>query len=145
MKFRTLVEPPEPMRGLEVPMKLVDALGGGKRPAVNVTIKGHSWRTRIAIMRGRYLIGFSNANRRAAGVATGDKVEVELALDTEPRVVSEPTDLAEALDADSRARGAFDRLPFGLRRRHVTAVEDARSAETRQRRIANLVAALRGS
>jgi hypothetical protein len=145
MKFRTLVEPPEPMRGLEVPMKLADALGGGKRPAVTVTINGHSWGTRIAIMRGRYLIGFSNANRRAAGVATGDKVEVELALDTEPRVISEPTDLAEALDADSRARGAFDRLPFGLRRRHVTAVEDARSAETRQRRIANLVAALRGS
>jgi hypothetical protein len=29
MKFRTHVEPPEPMRGLEVPQEVVEALGGG--------------------------------------------------------------------------------------------------------------------
>jgi len=41
VKFRTKVEPNEPMRGLEVPPKVVDALGGGKRPRVIITIKGH--------------------------------------------------------------------------------------------------------
>src|SRR5262245_18839299 len=60
--------------------------GRGKRPAVSITINGHSWRSRVAIMRGRNLLGLSNANRRAAGVSIGDEVEVDVALDTEPRV-----------------------------------------------------------
>jgi hypothetical protein len=82
MKFRAHVEPPEPMRGLEVPATVVEALGGGKRPRVTITINGHSWQSRVAIMRGRYLLGLSNANRQAAGVVTGEEVEVE--FDAEP-------------------------------------------------------------
>jgi hypothetical protein len=90
MKFRSYVEPPEPMRGLEVPPELVEALGAGKRPAVTITINGHSWKSTVAIMRGRYLLGLSYANRQAAGVVTGDEVEVEVEIDAEPRVVSSP-------------------------------------------------------
>ena len=51
MKFRTYVEPPEPMRGLEVPPEVVESLGQGKRPRVTITINGHSWKSRVAIMR----------------------------------------------------------------------------------------------
>ena len=142
MKVRSRVEPPEPMRGLEIPREVVEKLGGGARPAVTITINGHTWRSRVAIMRGRYLIGLSNANRRAAGVATGDEVEVDLELHAEPRVVDEPADLAAALDADPLAREAFDRLAYGLRRRHVATIESATNAETRQRRIARLIATL---
>ena len=53
MKFRTYVEPAEPMRGLEVPPEVVESLGQGKRPRVTITIDGHSWKSRVAIMRGR--------------------------------------------------------------------------------------------
>src|SRR5262245_11352478 len=143
MKFRTHVEPPEPMRGLEVPEEVVEALGAGKRPKVTITINGHSWRSRIAIMRGRYLLGLSNANRGAAGVATGDEVEVEVGLDTEPRVVDEPADFARALDADPAARIAFDRLPYGRKLRQVRDVEGAKRPGTRERRIEKAVAGLR--
>ena len=69
MKFRRYVEPPEPMRGLEVPLEVVESLGQGKRPRVTITINGHSWKSRVAIMRGRYLLGLSNANRQACGVS----------------------------------------------------------------------------
>jgi hypothetical protein len=100
MKFRTYVEPPEPMRGLAVPPEVVESLGQGKRPRVTITINGHSWKSRVAIMRSRYLLGLSNANRQAAGVVTGDEVEVELEFDPEPRVVAEPADFTRALDAD---------------------------------------------
>jgi hypothetical protein len=110
VKFRTYVEPPEPMRGLEVPPEVVEALGGGKRPPVTITINGHSGKSRMAILRGRYLLGLSNANRQAAGVAIGDEVEVEVDIDTEPRVVVEPADFARALDADPAARTAYHRL-----------------------------------
>ena len=84
MKFRAQVEPNEPMRGSEVPAQVVEALGEGKRPRVIITIDGHSWRSRVAVMRGRYLLGLSNANREAAGVVTGEGVEIELAFDPEP-------------------------------------------------------------
>ncbi|NUR50918.1 MAG: DUF1905 domain-containing protein, partial [Hamadaea sp.] len=50
MKFRTYVEPPEPMHGLEVPPDVVEALGGGKRPPVIITVNGHTWKSRVAIM-----------------------------------------------------------------------------------------------
>jgi hypothetical protein len=131
------------MRGLEVPEEVVQALGGGKRPAVTITISGHSWKSRIAIMRGRYLIGLSSANRRAAGVATGDRAEVEVELDIEPRVVVEPTDFGAALDADPAARAAYDRLSYSRKREHVRAIETAKKPETRSRRIAAALARLR--
>jgi Domain of unknown function (DUF1905)/Bacteriocin-protection, YdeI or OmpD-Associated len=143
MKFRSYVEPPEPMRGLEVPPEVVEVLGGGKRPAVSITINGHSWKSRVAIMRGRYLLGLSNANRKAAGVVTGDEVEVEVEIDAEPRVVVEPADFARALDADLVARTAYDRLSYSRKREHVLAIESAKKAETRIRLIEKALAMLR--
>ena len=142
MNFLAFVEPPEPMRGLQVPPDVVVALGGGKRPRVTVTINGHSWKTRVAIMRGRFLIGLSNANRQAAGVVTGDDVEVDVELDSEPPVVVEPADFARALDADPLARAAFDRLAYSHRRAHVHTIESAKKPETRTRRIETAIAML---
>jgi hypothetical protein len=144
MKFRSYVEPAEPMRGLEVPPEVVEALGGGKRPAVIITINGHSWKSRVAIMRGRYLLGLSNANRQAAGVATGDQVEIEVELDAGPRVVAAPADFARALDADPAARTAYDRLSSSHQREHVRAIESAKKPQTRVRRIDKALAMLRG-
>jgi Domain of unknown function (DUF1905)/Bacteriocin-protection, YdeI or OmpD-Associated len=108
---------------LEVPPEGVESLGHGKRPPVTITINGHSWKSRVAIMRGRFLLGLSNANRRAAGVEIGDEVEVELEFDPEPRVVAEPADFARALSVDPVARAAYDRLPDGRKREHVCAIE----------------------
>jgi hypothetical protein len=139
----SVVEPPEPMKGLEIPAALVDQLGGGKKPYVVVTVNGHSWRTRVAIMRGRNLIGLSNANRLATGVEIGDEVEVSLELDTEPSAIAEPTDLASALDADPVARASFDRLSPGKKRAYISDVEKAKKPETRERRIAAVIDGLR--
>jgi uncharacterized protein YdeI (YjbR/CyaY-like superfamily) len=119
----------------------VEALGGGKRPAVTITINGHSWKSRVAIMRARYLLGLSNANRQAAGVVTGDEVEVE--IDAEPRLVVEPADFARALDADPIARTAYDRLSYSRKREHVLAIESAKKAETRIRLSEKALAKLR--
>jgi hypothetical protein len=143
MKFQSTVEPPEPMRGLEVPPVVVDALGAGKRPRVIITLNGHTWRSRVAIMRGRFLLGLSNANRQAAGVATGDVVEVDLEADNEPPAVVEPGDFARALDADPAARAAYDRLAYSHKREHVLAIEGAKKPETRARRIEKALAMLR--
>jgi hypothetical protein len=121
----------------------VESLGQGKRPRVTITINGHSWKSRVAIMRGRFLLGLSNANRNAAGVEIGDEVEVEREFDPEPRVVAEPADFARALSADPIARTAYDRLPDGPKREHVGAIESAKKPETRIRRIEKALATLR--
>ncbi|WTW98928.1 YdeI/OmpD-associated family protein [Streptomycetaceae bacterium NBC_01309] len=144
MKFRTLVEPPEPMRGLEVPPEVVAALDGGARPPVTITVNGHTWKSRVAIMRGRHLLGLSNANRQAAEVEIGEEVEVELELDTEPRVVVEPEDFAQALDDDPAARAAYDNLTHSRKREHVRAIESAKKPDTRRRRIEKAIATLKG-
>jgi Bacteriocin-protection, YdeI or OmpD-Associated/Domain of unknown function (DUF1905) len=144
VKFRTIVEPPEPMRGLEIPSEVVEALGGGARPPVTITINGHTWKSRVAIMRGRHLIGLSNANRKAADVAIGEEIEVELEVDTEPRVVVEPADFAQALDDDPVARAVYDNLAFSHKREHVRAIESAKKPETRRLRIEKAIATLRG-
>jgi hypothetical protein len=143
VKFRAYVEPPEPMKGLEVPPEVVEALGGGKRPRVTITVNGHSWNSRVAIMRGRFLLGLSNANRQAAGVAVGDEVEVEVEYDADPPVVTEPEDFARALDADPAARAAYDRLAYSHKREHVLAIEGAKKPETRARRIEKALVMLR--
>ena len=145
MRFRAMVEPPEPMRGLEVPREVVTALSGAARPPVTITVNGHSWKSRVAIMRGRYLLGLSNANRKAAGIATGDEVEVELELDDEPRVVVEPQDFVLALDANPVARAAYDGLAYTHKREHVRAIENAKKPQTRVRRIEKAIAMLEDS
>ncbi|MFC9398049.1 YdeI/OmpD-associated family protein [Streptomyces sp. NPDC057027] len=145
MKFRSHVEPPEPMRGLEVPPEVVAALGGGARPPVKITVNGHSWKSRVAVMRGRHLLGLSKANRQAAGVAIGEEVEVGLELDTEPRVVVEPPDFAQALDDDPVARAAYDSLAYSRKHEHVRAIESAKRPETRRRRIEKAITTLRAA
>jgi hypothetical protein len=133
------------MRGLHVPADVVDALGAGKRPRVTVTVNGHSWKTRIAIMRGRHLIGLSNANRHAAGAATGDTVEVTIELDTDEPAVIVPPDLAAALERDPIARAAFEALSHSRRRAHAHAIDSAKLPETRQRRITKALDELRAA
>jgi Bacteriocin-protection, YdeI or OmpD-Associated/Domain of unknown function (DUF1905) len=143
--FTATVIPAGNATGVDVPAEVVEALDAGKRPLVAITINGHTWRSRVASMGGRFIVGISAANRAAAGVTLGDEIEIALELDTAPRVLIEPTDLAAALDADPAAREKFDKFPYGLRRKHVTAIDGAKTAETRRRRIDRLIDTLRGS
>jgi uncharacterized protein YdeI (YjbR/CyaY-like superfamily) len=142
LKFRATVIPSGNATAVEIPEDVMQSLGPQGRPPVTITINGHTWRSRVAAMRGQKLIGISAAHRAAAGIAEGEIVEIDVALDEKPRDVVEPSDLADALNENPEARASFDRLPFGLRQKHANSIEDARSAEVRQRRIAKLVAIL---
>ncbi len=46
-----------------------------------------------------------------------------------------PPDFAAALDADAAAKAFFNGLSYSNKRRHVLSIEDAKTPETRQRRI----------
>lgn len=130
--------------GIHVPDEVVAALGSPRRPAVRVTLGQHTYRTTVASMRGRFMVPVAATVREAAGVAAGDELDVEIELDTEPREVAVPDDLAAALDGCPGARERFDALAYSHRKEHVRAIEDAKTDATRQRRIVKTVAAVTG-
>jgi Bacteriocin-protection, YdeI or OmpD-Associated/Domain of unknown function (DUF1905) len=144
MKFHGRVElNGKTATGIEVPAGVVTGLGAGKRPAVRATVNGFTYRTSVGAMGGRFLLPVSAQIRAGAGVAAGDEVDVDLEVDTEPRTVSVPADLAVALDADPAVRRAFDALSYSQQLRYVQPVEDAKAAATRQRRIDKMLSDLR--
>ncbi|GGR12921.1 hypothetical protein GCM10010196_01840 [Agromyces mediolanus] len=130
--------------GIEVPPEVIEALGGGKRPPVLVRVNGYEYRSTVGVMGGRSLIPFSSDKRRETGIGGGDPIEVEMELDTAPRTVEVPADFQAALEAAPGAVAAFEALAPSHKKAHVTAIEQAKAAETRQRRIDAAVAKLVG-
>jgi antitoxin component of MazEF toxin-antitoxin module len=140
--FTTVIKMEGNNTGIEVPPEVIAQLGTSKKPPVVVTVAGYTYRNTVAVMGGLFMISLSKANREAAGVKGGDKVEVTLELDIEPRTVEVPDDLAAALAAKPGARAAFDASSPSKRKEFVRQVEDAKTQETRDRRIEGIVAKL---
>jgi Bacteriocin-protection, YdeI or OmpD-Associated/Domain of unknown function (DUF1905) len=139
----TILQGSKTATGVVVPDAVVAALGAGKRPPVRVTIGDYTYRSTVAVMGGKFMLGISAEVRQGAGVAGGDEVEIELVVDREPRVVTVPADFAAALDADAAAKRFFDGLSYSNQRRFVESIAGAKAAETRARRIATSVEKLR--
>ena len=129
--------------GIPVPAEVVESLGRSKRPPVRVTINGFTYRSTVAPMGGEFMLPISAENRMGARVAAGDEVDVDIELDTEPREVTLPPELEEALDREAEARRYFDGLSYSKKQRFVLPIEQAKSDETRQRRIAKALSELR--
>ena len=143
MRFRTkILAAGKTAAGIEVPAKVVAALGSSKRPPVRATINGFTYRSTVAVMGGKFMLGVSNEVRESAGVAAGDTVDVDLELDTEAREVPIPTDFAAALARDAKAKKFFDGLSYSKKLRLVIPI-DIKNVETRKQRIAKTVEQLR--
>ena len=144
MRFETTMTLTGNNTGIEVPPEVIEALGAGRKPPVNVTVNGYSYRSTVAVMGGRYMISFSSDKRAATGIQGGDPITVDLEVDTAPRTVEVPDDLAAALTAASGALEVFDALAPSARKAHVANVESAKTPDTRERRIAAIVTRLGG-
>ena len=143
MRFRTtILTAGKNAAGIEIPAEVVDSLGAGKRPPIRITVNGYSYRNTVAVMGGVYMVGISAEHRAASGIAAGDDVDVDLELDTEPRIVVVPGDLAAALDGDPAARRTFETASYSNRKEIVRSLEDAKSEDTRRRRLTKALAAL---
>jgi hypothetical protein len=143
VRFRTtILQEGKTAMGFEIPADVVEALGAGKRPPVLVTINGYTYRNTVAVLGGRYMIGVSSENRGPARVTGGDVVDIDLELDTAPRVITVPPDFAAALDAEPAARQTFDSLSYSNKSWHTLQIEGAKAPETRARRIEKSIAAL---
>ena len=129
--------------GIEVPEDAIEKLNSGKRPAVKVTLNGFSYRSTVAVMGGKFLIPLSAERRESAKVKGGDNMDITLELDTEPREVELPTDFKKALAKDKKTLTFFESLSYSARQRHVLPISQAKTDETRQRRIEKAIADLK--
>lgn len=127
--------------GIRVPDEVVEALGGGRRPKVVAGLGDYTYRSSIANMGGEFWLGVSAEHRAASGLSAGDMLDVRVDLDTAPRTVELPDDLAAALQAAPGAGEAFDAMSYTHRKEWVRSIEDARKPETRAKRVAGAVAA----
>jgi hypothetical protein len=142
--FTTTIKSDGNNTGIEVPPDVIARLGTSKKPPVIVSLAGYTYRNTVAVMGGAFMISLSKANREAAGVKGGDQVEVTLELDEEPRTVAVPDDLVAALSA-AGVKETFDTLAFSKRKEFVRQVEEAKTQETRDRRVAGIVAKMGNS
>jgi hypothetical protein len=144
MRFRTkILQAGKTATGIEIPPKVVQSLGTSKKPPVSVTINGYTYRSTVAVMGGAFMVGVSAKVREAAGVAGGDTVDVDIELDTAPRTVDVPADLKKLLARDKDAKRTFDGLSYSRQQRLVLPIEDAKTPETRQRRVDKAISMLR--
>lgn len=144
MKFHgTVTATGKNTTGIPLPQEELEALGAGKRPKVNVTLNGYTYATSVGTWEGLPMISVSAEVREKAGVAAGDELEVGLELDTAPRAVVLPEDLAAGLEADAQAERFFQGLSYSNQRRIVLQIEGAKTEETRQRRVSKAIENLR--
>ena len=129
--------------GFQIPDEFVAELGGGGRPKVAVTVNGFTFRSSIAKMGGTYWLGVSGERRTAAGIEGGQVYDLDIELDTAPRVIETPEDLRAALDAEPAAGEAWQKLSYSHQRQHVEAIASAKTPETRARRVARALEMLR--
>lgn len=143
MKFQATIKAGgKTATGFVIPDEVVESLAAGKRPPVRVTINGGTYRSTVASRGGRYMIGVSAANRELTGVEAGDEVEIEIELDTAPREVEVPEDLAAALAAEPEARSFFESLSYSQKQWYVLPIGEAKKPETRERRVAKAIGML---
>jgi hypothetical protein len=129
--------------GIEVPPDLVAALGGGKRPAVSVSLNGFVYRSTLGSMGGKFLIPVAAEVREQAGVKAGETVVVGLELDTAERTVEVPAELAEAFAGDPALENVWAAQSFSVRKEQARSIETAKKAETRASRVAKTLELLR--
>lgn len=121
--------------GICVPNEVVEKLEAGKKPPVNVTINNFSYRNTVAVMGGKFMIGVSADIRSKTGIKGGDKVNVTLELDTKPREVEIPSDFQKLLNENAKARQFYETISYSNKQRYVLPIEQAKTEDTRQRRM----------
>ena len=142
MKFKTTILQIGNNTGIEVPENIIEKLGAGKKPPVVITLNKYTYRSTVAVMGGKYLISLSAVNRASANVKGGDTMEITIELDTAPRIVELPPAFEKALAKSKHAKLAFEKLSPSKKKAIVTAINDAKTAETMLKRIDKSVASL---
>lgn len=129
------------MCAIPVPFDPREVFGKARAP-VKVTLRGYTYRSTIALMGGPPFVPLRRSHREAVGLAGHETLRVRLELDTDAREVTPPADFVRVLKATPGAWARWQDLSFTHKREYVEAIEGAKKAETRARRIASAVRAI---
>lgn len=127
---------------IEIPAKNLNEIGGNKRAPLKVTINDYTYQSTATGMDGKCLVVFPTRDREATGVFAGDAITVTLELDSGYRKVDVPPDLNSALKSNKLDR-TFHDLTYSKRKEFARQVADAKTDETRMRRIDKIISALK--
>ncbi|MBN8859139.1 MAG: DUF1905 domain-containing protein [Sphingobacteriales bacterium] len=144
VKYKTTIAQTGNNTGIHVPEPILEKLNGGKKPLVKVMLNGYAYRSAVGKMGDRFMISLSAENRKNAGVNGGDTLEVTLALDTEPRIVELPAELQAALNKNKKAKAGFEKLAPGRKKAIALSVTEAKTEETKMKRIEKAINDLAG-
>lgn len=142
IKFKTTIFQLGNNTGIEVPEKVLEQLGGGKKPLVVVSLNDYVYRSAVAKMGDKFLISLSAENRKNANVKGGDEIKVSLELDTAARTVDLPVELQTALDKSKTAKAKFEKLAPSKKKAIVVSIGEAKTDETRLRRVEKAIESL---
>lgn len=143
MKFTTKIAQFGNNTGIIVPENILESLGAGKKPPVVITLNNYTYRSTVASMGGQYLVSLSAEHRKNAKVAGGDKVEITITLDTEPRTVELPLDFKKVLDKNKIAKSNFEKLSYSKKKAIILSITDAKTEETKLKRIDKALSTLK--
>jgi hypothetical protein len=121
---------------------VVRVLGSRARVAVVATFEGgYATRTSLMPRGGTHILPLNAEVCEAAGFRKGDRVDVVLREDIEPRTIEVPADL-DTLLIEAGVHETFDAMSYSHRKEWSVAIADAKRPETRAKRIRECVAAM---
>lgn len=144
MKFKTSILQTGNNTGIPITEEALDKLGGGKKPLVVVMLNGYTYRSAVGKMGDKFMVSLSAEHRKNAKVNGGDTVEVSIELDIAPRTVELPPDLQKAFNKNKTAKANFEKLAPSKQKAMVLSINDARTEETKTKRIAKAIEQLLG-
>jgi hypothetical protein len=128
---------------VEIPFDVEEAFGS-KRPKVKAMIEGVPYRGLLARMGGpNHILIILKGIREQIGKTFGDEVKIAVELDTGPRVVEIPPELAKAFKKEKAAAEYFKSLAYSHQREYIGYITEAKREETRLRRVAQTIEMLR--
>lgn len=119
---------------IEIPFD-VEEVFGAKRVKVKAWFDGMEYRGSIVRMGGCFMIGLTQAIRKAIGKTPGDFVEVKVEKDVEERTIELPEDFQSALEKSTAAMGFYTGLSFSDKRKFVQWITGAKKVDTKTARI----------
>ena len=128
---------------LKPPFNVVEVLQRKGRVPVNGTIDGFPFRSSLMNMGDGHMMVVNAELRAGAKCKAGDTVTVLMELDEDKRTVELPAYLKKIIDRDPKTREFWPKLSFTHQKEYVREIEGAKRTQTREKRIAAMMDALR--
>jgi Domain of unknown function (DUF1905)/Bacteriocin-protection, YdeI or OmpD-Associated len=145
-RFEAVLQPDPTGTGtfVRVPRDLNAKMGLRGRPKVRAVLAGQPYRgSLMPAGDGTFVLGVLKAIQESARVTRGDRITVELELDTAPREIEPPPEIARLLARDRKAAAAWDKLSYTNKRELASGIKEAKRPGTRERRVAMAIERLR--